>query len=156
MWYSETMKIYLGADHGGFAAKEAIKKRLTEWGYDFIDLGNEELDPSDDYPDYGVAVAKKVSENPEEHRGILFCRSGIGMNIVANKIKGVRAAEVFDEKMAEASRGHDDTNVLSIAADYLSQDRIGSIVKTWLETPFSGEERHIRRLNKIRELAKNT
>ena len=149
------MKIFLGADHGGFAAKEEIKKRLTEWGYDFIDLGNKELDPQDDYPDYGNAVAEKVAENPEEYRGILFCRSGVGMNIVANKVKGIRAVQVFDEKMAEASRRHDDTNILSLAADYLTGEMMEKIVQVWLKTLFSGEERHVRRLNKIKELERS-
>ncbi len=146
------MKIFLGADHGGFEAKENIKKHFFQWGYEFEDLGALALDSQDDYQDYGVAVAKKVSENPEEYRGILFCRSGIGMDVVANKVKGVRSAQVCNEEMAKKSREHNDTNVLSIATDYLSQGQIETIVKAWLETPFSGDERHRRRLEKIREL----
>ncbi len=143
--------IYLGADHGGFPAKEEIKKRLPEWGYDFIDLGNKELDQNDDYPDYGHAVATKVAENLEENRGIVFCRSGIGMDVVANKVKGVRSAQVFNKEMAKKSREHNNANVLSIATDYLELSQIEAIVKTWIETPFSGEERHVRRLKKIEE-----
>lgn len=143
------MRVFLGADHGGFAAKEEIKKRLMEWGHDFIDLGNTELDPGDDYPDYGIAVARKVAENPKENQGILFCRTGVGMDIVANKVRGVYSAQVFTEEMAKVSREKNDANVLSIATDYLEQAKIESIVKTWLETPFSGEERHVRRLKKI-------
>ena len=149
------MKVFLGADHGGFAAKEKIKKLFSEWGYEFEDLGAHTVDSGDDYPDYGFAVAKKVSENPEEHRGILFCRSGVGMDIVANKVRGVHSAQVFNEDMARISREKNNTSVLSIATDYLSGAQIESIVKTWLKTPFSGEERHVRRLKKIRDLERS-
>jgi len=144
--------IYLGSDHGGYSAKEEIKKRLPGWGYDFIDLGNKELDPQDDYPDFGHSVAIKVSENPDKNQGVVFCRSGIGMDMVANKVKGVRSAQVFNKEMARKSREHNNANVLSIATDYLELSQIEAIVKTWLETPFSGEERHVRRLKKIEGL----
>jgi len=147
-----TTKVYLGADHGGFAAKEEIKKQLLEQKYEVEDMGAHTLVKSDDYPPYAAAVAKKVSENPKENRGIVLCRSGIGVDIVANKFKGVRSGLVFTEEMAQKAREHDDTNVLAIAADYLSRDRIINIVKIWLETPFSGEERHTRRLKQIEEI----
>lgn len=144
--------IYLGSDHGGFSAKEAIKKCLAEQDYKFEDLGAHTLDPKDDYPDYGYAVAKKVAENLEENRGILLCRSGIGMDIVANKVSGIRSAQIFNEEMARESREKNDTNVLSVATDYLAPEEIEKIVKTWLETPFSKDERHVRRLEKIKKI----
>lgn len=146
--------IYLGADHGGYLLKEEIKKLLRDLAYDHEDLGAERLDPADDYPDFAAKVAERVSQNPETHRGILFCRSGVGMAIVANKFKGVRSAQVFTEEMAKKSREDDNANVLSLAADYLEPDEAKKIVKIWLETSFSGGERHKRRLGKIEELDK--
>ncbi len=146
------MKVYLGADHGGFAAKEEIKKYLSEWGYVFEDLGAHILDPDDDYPDFAYAVAKKVAVNPKEGRGILFCRSGVGMDVIANKVKDVYSAQVFNEDMARVSREKNNANILSIPTDYLDVEAIIKIVKVWLETPFSNEERHSRRLKKIEEI----
>lgn len=146
------MKIYLGSDHGGFQLKEELKKRLKAWGYAFEDLGNTELDPNDDYPEFAIAVAKKVAENPEENRGVLLCRSGIGVDIVANKFKGVRSALAHNEEMARESREHDNTNVISFAADYLPQGEIVRMLRAWLDVSFSGDERHIRRLKQIEEL----
>ncbi|KKR77481.1 MAG: hypothetical protein UU22_C0043G0003 [Parcubacteria group bacterium GW2011_GWA2_40_8] len=100
------------------------------------------------------AVAKKVSENLSASRGILLCRSGVGMDIVANKVKGIRSAQVFNEEMAKKSREHEDANVLTIATDYLPEENVLFILKIWLETPFSGDERHVRRLKQIEELEK--
>lgn len=144
--------IYLGADHGGYDLKEKIKKLLAELKYDYEDLGAETLNPDDDYPDFAYEVTKKVAESPSEHRGILLCRSGVGMDIVANKVKGVYSAQVWNEEMARTAREKNDTNVLSIASDYLSQEEAKKIVRAWLETPFSGEERHRNRLEKIKEI----
>ena len=84
------MKVYIGADHGGFNLKEKVKHKLVEWGFDVEDMGAKTLDPDDDYPEFAYAVAKKVSENLSASRGILLCRSGVGMDIVANKVKGIR------------------------------------------------------------------
>lgn len=148
------MKVYLGADHGGFQMKETIKKSLAEWGYDFEDMGNTAFDSNDDYPQYAHSVAAKVAEKPAENRGILLCRSGIGMDIVANKVNGIRSAQVFTEEMARKSREHNDANVLSIATDYLSEESVLAMIKTWLVTPFSKEERHERRLKQIEEMGK--
>ena len=119
--YNNTM-IYIGADHRGYKLKEALKIYLQELGYDFEDLGNKELNPDDDYPDFALAVAKKVSEDLENNRGILICGSGVGVDIVANKIKGIRSALCFDVKQAQMSRNDDNTNVLSLPADYISED----------------------------------
>ena len=142
--------IYLGADHCGFRVKEEIKRYLGKLGYYFQDLGNEVFDPEDDYSDFGERVASRISQNPK-NQGILFCSSGIGMTIFANKFKGVRAGLCFNEKMAELSKSHNNTNILCIPADFLSLAKIKKIVKIWLETKFSGQERHRRRLEKIRK-----
>ena len=120
----------------------------------FDDLGAKELIPDDDYPDYALMVAQKVAENPDENRGILICGSGVGVDIVANKIKGVRSALCFDIKQAQASRNDDNTNVLSLSADFISEDLAKEIVKIWLETPFSGDDRHARRIEKIKKIEK--
>lgn len=142
--------IYLGADHRGFKVKEEIKKYLENLGYAFEDLGNKIFDPEDDYPDFTERVARKVSQNPK-NRGILFCGSAIGMSIMANKFKGVRAALCFNEKMAQLSRSHNDANILCVSADFLPLAKIKKMVKIWLKTEFSQEERHKRRLAKIKK-----
>jgi len=97
-------------------------------------------------------VAKKVAENPEENRGILICGSGVGVDIVANKIKGIRSALCFDAKQARISRNDDNVNVLSLASDFISEGLAKEIVKIWLETPFSGLEHHARRIEKIKKI----
>ncbi|OHA50566.1 MAG: hypothetical protein A3A97_03290 [Candidatus Terrybacteria bacterium RIFCSPLOWO2_01_FULL_40_23] len=148
------MKVYIGADHGGLNLKEKAKHKLAEWGFDVEDMGAKTLDPDDDYPEFAYAVAKKVSENLSASRGILLCRSGVGMDIVANKVKGIRSAQVFNEEMAKKSREHEDANVLTIATDYLPEENVLFILKIWLETPFSGDERHVRRLKQIEEIEK--
>src|SRR3989344_6897439 len=143
------MKVYIGADHGGFNLKEKVKHKLVEWGFDVEDMGAKTLDPDDDYPEFAYAVAKKVSEDPSASRGILLCRSGVGMDIVANKVKGIRSAQVFNEEMAKKSREHEDANILTIATDYLSEENMMQIIKIWLETPFSNEARHARRIEQV-------
>jgi len=144
--------LYIGADHRGYKLKETLKIYLQELNYVWEDLGAKELNPNDDYPDFALAVAKKVAENPEENRGILICGSGVGVDIVANKMKGIRSALCFDAKQAQMSRNDDDTNVLSLSADFISEGLAKEIVKTWLETPFSGLERHARRIEKINKI----
>ncbi len=141
--------IYIGADHRGYQLKEFLKTHLKESNYDFEDVGAHELNPADDYPDFALAAAKKVAEKPDENRGILLCGSGVGVDIVANKIKGIRSALCFDVRQAAISRNDDNTNVLSLPADFVSESAAKEIVKIWLETKFSGEERHIRRVGKI-------
>ena len=147
--------LYIGADHRGYKLKETLKVYLRELNYDCEDLGNKELNSDDDYTDFALAVAKKVAKNPNENRGILICGSGVGVDIAANKIKGVRSALCFDVKQAQMSRGNNNANVLSLPADFISEDLVKEIVKIWLETPFSGLDRHIRRIEKIKEIEKN-
>ncbi len=146
--------IYIGADHGGYKLKEQIKKFLAKKKLDFDDVGAKTLDKNDDYPDYAKLVAKKVSQNPLRNVGILICRSGQGVCIVANKFDHVRAALVWNTKEAEMSRTDDMTNVLCLPSDYISQKEAESIVDVWLNTKYSTETRHIRRVKKISVLEK--
>jgi ribose 5-phosphate isomerase B len=140
------MKIALGADHKGYQYKEKVKKFLQGKGYEVKDFGTFS-EESVDYPDFGFKVAKAVS-NGEEEKGILFCWSGIGMCISANKIKGIRSALCLNEEMAELSREHNDSNVLSLSAKFIPEEKLLKIVEVWLNTPFEGG-RHQRRLDKI-------
>lgn len=142
--------LYIGADHRGYKLKEALKVYLEELNFEFADLGALEIVPDDDYPDYAIKVAQKVSQNPKENRGILICGSGVGVDVVANKFKGVRSGLIFNPEQARMSRNDDNTNVLSLSADFTDENLAKEIVKVWLETPFSRLERHARRLEKIK------
>jgi ribose 5-phosphate isomerase B len=144
--------LYLGADHGGFRLKEQLKKFLKKEGVKFSDLGAKKLQPKDDYVDYAAKVAKKISQNPARDIGILVCRSGQGVCIVANKFKNVRAALVWNTAEAKMSRLDDMSNVLCLPADHISPSMAERIVDTWLDTPYSQEERHVRRVKKISAL----
>ncbi len=144
--------IYIGSDHRGYKLKEILKNYLRELNYVWEDLGANELNPDDDYPDFALAVAKKVAEDLENNRGILICGSGVGVDIVANKVRGIRSALCFDVKQAQMSRNDDNANVLSLPADYISESLAKEIVKTWLETPFSGSEHYVRRTEKIKKI----
>jgi RpiB/LacA/LacB family sugar-phosphate isomerase len=143
------MVIYLGADHGGVGLKEKLKEALQEEGYEIIDFGAFERTEGDDYPDFGVPVAEKVSLAPDVSRGILICRSGFGMDIVANKFPGVRAMLPVSPDHAYQGRHDDDANILCFAADFTDEATALKIVKVFLSTPFAKEERYARRLEKI-------
>jgi len=146
--------IYLGSDHGGFYLKEKIKNWLTCWGYRWQDLGNTIYEEDDDYPLFAFKVAQKVVEGEgkaEKPKGVLCCRSAAGMVIAANKVKGARCVAAFDMVMALHSRLHNDANILALSADFLSERKAKKILKVWLETEFSGEARHKRRLKEIRD-----
>jgi len=146
------MLVYIGADHRGFPLRESLKKYLQENGYEVVDLGNEKLDPSDDYPDFASKVAKEVSLDPEHSRGIVICGSGVGVDVVANKYPNVRSALAATPDQAMDSRKDDDTNVLALAANYLNENEALKITEVWLQTDFSEEERHRRRLEKIEKI----
>ncbi|MBI4064930.1 RpiB/LacA/LacB family sugar-phosphate isomerase [Candidatus Gottesmanbacteria bacterium] len=151
--------LYLGADHGGYALKETIKTALTAWGYAWEDEGNTVLDPSDDYPLYALAVAKKVArdqQNGKDAKGILACRTAAGMAIAANKVKGIRAVVPHDIKSAILSREHNDANILVLAGDFLREKEAREMVKVWLESEFTSEERHRRRLEQIKKIEEKT
>lgn len=141
--------IYLGADHGGYRLKEHLKKVLSKQKREFKDLGALRLKPEDDYPDYAAKVAQQVSKNPMGNLGILICRSGQGVCIVANKFKGVRAALVWNTSEAKVSRTDDMSNVLCLPSDYISPHAAENIMDAWLETEFSTHFRHMRRVKKI-------
>jgi len=143
------MLIYIGADHKGFQLKESLKKFLKDKGYEVVDVGNNHYDENDDYPDFAKLVARAISQDPFNRRGILICGSGIGMDIVANKFKNVRSALVSNSDQAYLSRNDDDANVLSLAADFIDEEQAQKILTTWLVTPFSNKEHHKRRLGKI-------
>ena len=142
--------IYLGADHAGFHLKEELKKYLEELGYEYEDLGNKELDPLDDYPDFALKVAERVAETKE--KGILICSTGLGMCLTANKIKGIRAVVIWDKFTAIQSREHNDANIICLAGKVLDLETAKKILRVWLETEFSQEERHVRRLKKVEEI----
>ena len=139
-------KIIIGSDHGGFKLKQEIKEYLEELKYEYEDLGcNSE--ESCDYPEYGRKVAEKVIET--NSIGILICGTGIGMGIIANKIEGIRAALCHDEFTAKMARQHNNANILCIGSRILNNETAKKITKTFLETNFSKEERHIKRIKQI-------
>ena len=141
--------IGIGSDHGGFALKEAIKKHLEERGLEYKDFGTYSS-ASCDYPVYGRAVAKAVAAG-ECELGILICGTGIGISITANKVPGIRAALCSDCFSAEATRQHNNANILALGARVLGEGLALKIVDTFLDTPFSNDERHIRRISMIEE-----
>lgn len=143
--------IYLGADHRGFSLKEHLKKRLLDEGFAVTDLGNDHLDPNDDYVLFAHKVADAVIADPK-NKGILLCGSGAGVDMVANKIEGIRSALVFDLPRAVQSRQHEDANVLSLPADVLDEESSFEIAKAFLTTAFSDEDRHQRRLDEMRKI----
>jgi len=156
-------KIFIGSDHAGFELKEQLKVFLKDLGYDVEDKGSTTFVPDDDYPDYIAPVAQAVITH-HGARGIVFGGSGQGEAIVANKFQGIRAA-VFNGQYkpedgrsvpheVELSREHNDANVLSLGARFLNEAEAKEAVELWLNTAFSNEERHVRRLQKITEIEK--
>ena len=148
--------IYLGTDRAGFELKEKIKKWLSEWDYEYEDMGAYEYNKKDDYPDFISLVGEKVSADPENSKGIILGGSGQGEAVVANKYKGVRAVIYYggSKEMIIHMREHDDANILSLGADFIDESKAQEVIKLWLETPFPNEERHVRRLQKIKQLEK--
>lgn len=143
------MIIYIGADHQGFQLKEAVKSFLKDRGYQVEDVGNSRYDERDDYPEFAAAVGRRISEDYENSKGILICGSGVGMSVVVNKFRHVRAALVATPDQAFDSRNEDDANVLVLGAHYATSDMARKILITWLETPFLREERYRRRIAEI-------
>ena len=139
--------IGIGADHGGFELKRVIINHLIKRGLEYKDFGTDSP-VSCDYPEYGKAVANAVASG-ECDRGILICGTGIGISISANKVKGIRAAVCTDCFMAEATREHNDANILCMGARVIGEGLALKIVDTFLDTAFSNDERHIRRIEKI-------
>lgn len=145
------MKIAIGSDHAGFTDKEKIKRQLDELGVEYEDVGTNSID-SVDYPIYAKKVAEKVA-NGEAEQGILVCGSGNGMQIAANKIRGVRAALAWNEETARLARQHNDANVLSVPARMISSEEVKNVVKSFLSAEFEGG-RHGRRVDEITKLEK--
>jgi ribose 5-phosphate isomerase B len=144
------MKIYLGADHAGFGLKEEIRRFLVEEGHTVNDLGANREIPDDDYPDYMQLVAEHIAKE-EDTFGILFGGSGQGEAMVANRITGARAAVWYgkNDKIVTLSREHNNANILSIGARFVSTEEAKHAITLWLETPFSYDPRHERRIDKI-------
>lgn len=141
--------IAIGADHGGFKLKEEVKRYLEEQGIKVQDFGTYSEDRVD-YPTIAAAVSKSV-QSGECEKGILICRSGYGMSMVANKFKGIRSAPCFEETAAKYSRMHNDANVLALGADYISTNEAICIVRVFIATEFEGG-RHLARLNLIKDI----
>lgn len=146
------MKLAIGSDHGGFRLKEAIKTYLLTHDYEVTDFGTESKD-SCDYPDFALPVAQAVAKG-EYDRGILICGTGIGIGIVANKVKGIRAALCHDTFSAEACRNHNDANILTMGERIVGEGLALKIVETFLNSDFEGG-RHQRRVDKIKALEEN-
>jgi ribose 5-phosphate isomerase B len=152
------MKIFIGSDHAGFVLKEIIKNDLIAGGHEVEDKGATEYDEGDDYPDFIIPVAQAISADPTNVKGIVIGGTGQGEAICANKFKGVRAAVWYGpgrqlasdtEKVVELSREHNDANILSIGARFVTEEEALEAVHRWLAEPFSGDERHKRRIEKI-------
>jgi ribose 5-phosphate isomerase B len=147
--------LYIGSDHGGYKLKEHLKKALKEKiGIKVVDVGAKKYVETDDYPDFAKAVAEKISKNPEKDLGILLCKSGQGVCIAANKFKNVRAALVWNIVEAKKSRTDDLVNIICLPAEFVSPEQAEKIVEKWLDTPWSTEERHWRRVKKISSFEK--
>lgn len=144
--------IHLATDHAGFEMKEFIKEALLELDYDVIDHGAYEYDETDDYPDFIIPAVLGISENPND-KGVIFGGSGQGEAMVANRFQNVRATTYyhFDPEIIKLSREHNDANVLSIGARFLTNEEALESILFWLHIPFSDEERHQRRIYKIEQ-----
>lgn len=145
------MTIFIGADHGGFALKETLIAWLGKQSYQVEDCGAFFLDPGDDYPEVAFSVAEKTVADIGTF-GLLLCRSGGGVAIAANKVRGARAVAASDEVSAKHAREHNDAQILVLGADFVfSEEKAKKIVTTFLETEFSGAARHQRRIKQIHE-----
>ena len=144
------MKIGIASDHGGFEIKQVLKDRLEKQNYTIIDFGNFEINPTDDYPDFLVPLAKAVANN-EVDRGIAVCGSGVGASIAANKIKGVRAGLVHDHYSAHQGVEDDNMNILCMGGRIVGVDKAIELANAFLQAEFSNAERHKRRLGKIED-----
>ncbi len=150
------MNIYLGADHNGYHLKGELFAYLSKRGYEVFDVGDAELDPGDDFPQFAQAAALKVVGDPSnEARAVLLCGGGQGMAMAANRFRGIRASVIWNEKQARLTRNDNDSNILCLPSDVLDNEPATwhAIVDTWLKTPFANAERYIRRNRELDELA---
>ena len=146
------MKIAIGCDHGALDLKNALVSRLESQGHTVQDFGTYTKD-SCDYTDFAAAAAKAVASGACD-RGIVLCTTGIGVSITANKVKGIRCALLSDTVSARMTREHNDTNMMALGAGIVGEKLAFEIVDIWLDTEFSGKERHQRRIDKLMELEK--
>jgi len=146
------VKVYLGSDHAGFKLKDKVKRWLNKNEIKYEDLGNTNYEKTDDYPDYALKVAKKVSKASSKILGVLVCGSAQGMCITANKVKGIRAVVPFSIKEAKLSKEHNNANIICLSGWY--EKNTLRMLKIFLETKFSKETRHRRRVNKIKQIEK--
>ena len=164
------MQVYLASDHTGLELKKTIHQYLTELGYEVEDCGAFDYDKDDDYPDFISKAAEAVSKDPENNKAIIFGGSGQAEMMLANKYKGVRTALFYAPaiptqaaditgrmsedpyEIVKLTRQHNNANILSLGIRFLTEDQAKQAVKIWLETSFPGEERHVRRINKIAKI----
>jgi ribose 5-phosphate isomerase B len=148
------MKISIGADHAGYEMKQNLVEYIRKLGHQVHDVGTFEPGKPDDYPDYAVLVALDIRSGAAE-RGVLVCGSGVGVSVAANKFKGIRAAMCHDHYSAHQGVEHDDMNVLVLGARIIGQMTAEDATAAFLNAKFSGEERHVRRLNKVKGIEQN-
>lgn len=148
------MRVACGFDHGGFALRATILGAVRAAGHEPVDLGAEELDPDDDYPDFALAVAGAVS-GADAERGVLVCGSGAGVAVAATKVAGIRAAMAHDTYTARQCVEHDAVNVLALGARVIGPMIAAELVAAFLGAEFSGEERHVRRLGKVKKIERH-
>jgi ribose 5-phosphate isomerase B len=159
------MKIFVGSDHAGFGLKESLVPYLKELGYEVEDKGAFEYNEQDDYPDFITPLASEISKNPNELKAVILGASGQGEAMTANKYKGVRAVvyygqvqcvvkddSEYNKSIITLSREHNDANVLSLGARFITEEEMKRAVREWLETPFSNAERHKRRIEKMNSI----
>lgn len=146
------MKIAIGADHGGVGLKEEIIAYLQRRGFEYQDFGTHGTEAVD-YPDIALAVAESVASG-EAERGIVICGTGIGISIAANKVPGIRCALLGDVFSAKATREHNDSNMMALGGRVIGPGHAIEIVAAWLDTPFSGDARHVNRIEKISDIEK--
>ncbi|MDR1032399.1 MAG: RpiB/LacA/LacB family sugar-phosphate isomerase [Candidatus Nomurabacteria bacterium] len=145
------MKIFVGADHNGFHLKENVLNYLAERGYDAVDVGDKELNPTDDFPEFAKKAALAVLAEGGDARAILLCGGGQGMCIAANRYKGIRAAVIWDSIEARMARNDNDSNILCLPARVLESNDVlwEDIIDTWLDTPFAAAPRYVRRNSQL-------
>jgi ribose 5-phosphate isomerase B len=151
------MRVYIGSDHNGFHLKEKLFAYLSKREYDVLDVGDQELDHEDDFPEFAQAAATKViGDDDPDPRAILLCGGGQGMSMAANRFRGIRASVIWDAEEAKMTRNDNDSNVLCLPSRIFDAQEDGvwqDIVDTWLTTPFAGAERYKRRNRQLDELA---
>ena len=153
------MTIFIAADHRGFELKNQLIEYLHEKNIRIEDLGNYQLEPEDDYPDYAKKVAQAVQQNLENHLGIIICASGVGVTIVANRYKGIRCGLGFDVEQIKHTRENDHINVLAIASEYPTKldngpgfEKVKNFVDAFLETQPNKQDKYLRRIKKLDEI----